>query len=389
MTVRRSALLVTKNDFRLQRDGGSKRTAAVVTALESMGYQVDWVAARPFVSSVAGPSASLSGAEVLKIGRVVLRAICSASLSVLKWQSLAAIRQTVQLAARTEYDLFVVEHSQLEPYALAGMARVKCIDLHNIESELLRNFALSSSSRIESALGSYESWRMRAVERAIPRRFDIVSTVSERDADLLREEGPEPRASIVVAPNGISKEFFGVDGDRKGDVVFIGHLGWRPNVDAAEWLVESVWPLVAGVAPGLKLRLIGLSPDRRVTRLAGGAVEVYPNVPSVLPHLATASVATAPLMSAGGTRIKILEALAAGVPVVATSLGALGLEALAGDHLVIVDTPEEFASAIRRLSRLMVERGAVRQGVKSYAWEESLKPLIDVLRASELERAKP
>lgn len=389
MTPPRRALLITKNDFRPQRDGGSKRVAAVVAGLESAGYRVDWVAARPFASSISKVDGRPTWAELRTMLRIMVAAVRTLSLSVLKWQSYRALRQVAHLAVRTSYDVVDVEYSQLAPYALATRNGVKCTDMHNIEAELLQNFAASSANPVESALGRYEAWRMRILEKSLPRRFDVVATVSEHDAEWLGDEGTVAQRDVVVAPNGISPEFFGVTGAPSRDVVFIGHLGWRPNIDAAEWLATAVWPLVQTSSNGLRLRLVGQRPDARVMRLANETITVHPDVPSVLPFLKDACVATAPLLSAGGTRIKILEALAAGAPVVATSLGALGLELLVGPHLVIADSPQEFATALERMSQTVADRSSVRDLVAAFAWEQSISPYIDAVGTQVGDRARP
>ena len=187
----------------------------------------------------------------------------------------------------------------------------------------------------------------------------------------------------MTAPNGVSESAFDVVRTTTATpaVVFIGHLGWRPNVDAAHWLVRSVWPAVTRRRPTAELQLIGRSPAKSLLKYDGiDGISVHPDVPSTLPYLGAAAVATAPLRAAGGTRLKILEAMATGTPVVATSLGALGLEHLVRRRaMAIADDPDDFAESLVRSIESRSDPEFVRQLVDPYRWRLALQPLVDVL----------
>ena len=374
MMSTRRALVVTKNDFREERDGGSKRTAALIRALETRGFEVDWLAARPFISSRDLTKVTRMGPLKLAL-RSLFAAVATLSLSTLRWHSLRLSIAVASMSDEIPYDVVVLEHSQIAPLRHAVRARLVCVDTHNVEAELLSNYASSARGWRRSA-ASYESSRLRKLEATFSRAFDIVVAVSPRDAQWFEAHG---ESQVVVAPNGVSDEFFGVSGERTGGVVFVGHLGWRPNVDAARWMTTEVWPLVAEAAPRTSLNLVGKRPSSEVLALAGSHVSVSPNVPSVIPYLSSARVATAPLLSAGGTRIKILEALASGTPVVATPLGALGLEHLAGPGFRIAETPAAFAENVVELLNSTISRGEVRASVRGYSWDKSLEPLISAI----------
>jgi glycosyltransferase involved in cell wall biosynthesis len=161
-------------------------------------------------------------------------------------------------------------------------------------------------------------------------------------------------------------------------------MSWRPNENAALWLVEQVWPRVVRRVPAARLLLVGRDPGPALRRLSGPAVEVTGSVEEVRPYLARARVALAPLRSGGGTRLKILEALDAGRPVVATTIGAEGLECLAGDGLTIVDDPEGMAEQIAALLRDAARAAELgRQGSAAvaarFSWDRTLSPLLDQL----------
>jgi glycosyltransferase involved in cell wall biosynthesis len=161
-------------------------------------------------------------------------------------------------------------------------------------------------------------------------------------------------------------------------------LSWAPNIDAAVWFRTQVWPLVLAEVPEAELLLVGRNPTNAVRALEGPSVQVTGTVPELDPYYARTRVAIAPLRSGGGSRLKILEALAAGRPVVATTIGAEGLEDLIGRGVVIADEPVAMAMEICRLlrdegqSQELGLRGeeAVRT---DHSWQAAINPLWSAL----------
>lgn len=178
---------------------------------------------------------------------------------------------------------------------------------------------------------------------------------------------------------GLRTKFFRFSGERDGTVVFIGHLGWQPNIDAAVWFCREVWPRVVAADPARRLLLVGRRPASRVLALAGKSIEVHPDVPSVVEFFGRAATSVAPLLAAGGTRIKILESLGSGTPVVATAMGALGLESLEGRYLQICSDPAAMADAVLSSCAEPADRAQVRSLVQDYGWERALEPLANTL----------
>lgn len=378
MSAAKRVLVITKNDFRARRDGGSKRTAAVVDALTTAGWEVTWIACRPTATS--GPAAAPSLGDLLTALAVLARSLRRASISTTKWFSLRSAVMLGRITRATDFDAIVLEHAQLVAY-LPASGGTRVANMHNVESELLENYGASERSLVRRTAARFEAARMRRIEADIVRGVDLISTVSAHDEAEVVARYPSATGRTVVASNGVDEEFFDVTGPRDGSAVFIGHLGWRPNVDAVKWFTSVVWPHAVQGKPGIRLRIIGRSPDREIRAVDNESVSVHADVPSVLPYLAQAGCATAPLLSAGGTRIKILEALAAGTPVVSTRLGALGLEHLEGPHLVITDDPADFGAAVARLSATDSDRRAVRALVKDFEWGRALAPLVQALES--------
>lgn len=375
-------LIITKNDFRAEMDGGSKRTGAVVRALQDRGFEVDFVAVRPYVSSLdARPRGLFPRGVLRRLGASVAASMGTLSIATMKWWRLraAVVVARTMSSSDVRFDVCIIEHSNLAPYRIL----VECpvvMDMHNVESILLSNYASSATTFPLRAAARYEARQLRRMESRFPHQFDLVTVVSANDrAELARlaARRPDDRAACVVAPNGVSDECFDFHAERGNFVVFMAHLGWRPNVDGAHWLVREVWPYVRQWAPHLQLHLVGREPDRTLLRLRTEDIRIFANVPSSMEHVGRAKVATAPLLAAGGTRLKILEALALGTPVVSTSLGALGLTHLHCDSLAIQDSPEAFARAIVTTADAPPPSSRTRSLVEGYRWRRALSPMVE------------
>jgi glycosyltransferase involved in cell wall biosynthesis len=143
-------------------------------------------------------------------------------------------------------------------------------------------------------------------------------------------------------------------------VLFLGSLDWRPNLDGAQWMLSEIMPLLLKRCPRAKLQIVGRMPPAWLVEAVAKhpAAELRADVPDVRPYLAGAAVMVVPLRVGGGTRLKILEAAAAGVPVVSTTIGAEGLSLVPGEHYLQADTPDAIAAA---LSRLADDRGLAQR----------------------------
>jgi glycosyltransferase involved in cell wall biosynthesis len=190
--------------------------------------------------------------------------------------------------------------------------------------------------------------KFAAFERQAFRRADRVVTVTEADAALVRDRFGA--RDVDVVDNGIDRAFFeSVTPARDpSEILFLGSLDWRPNLDALALLLDRIFPAVRALEPSARLTIVGRTPplalERRVAETEGATL--IANVPDVRPYLGRAGVLAVPLRIGGGSRLKILEALATGMPVVSTTVGAEGLELKHGEDLDIVDDPDAFATRL-------------------------------------------
>jgi glycosyltransferase involved in cell wall biosynthesis len=237
------------------------------------------------------------------------------------------------------------------------------LDAHNVEAEIVERLA-GSAPRWQRRLLHWHAGRIRDLERELARQVDLVFTCSDKDADAFRAMGAK---AVRVVPNAVPPLSTPLVAQRR-DVVFVGSLDWRPNADAAVVLAQEIWPRCRGLLPGARLILVGRNPPPHVQALQSPEVIVTGSVPSVQPWLDGAFATAIPLRAGSGTRIKILEAWAAGVPVVASRIAAEGLPYRDGHDLLLAEQPGEFARALVRLwSNRQLAAELVRAGRQTVA----------------------
>ena len=281
-------------------------------------------------------------------------------------------------------DQFDLVHCECTPYArfLGAVGRLpKLIMAHNVESQILFRRAQQSRTIVERVFFGVQARRMEAFEREVLRRADWVTLTTELDAEQVRAWGVQ-RTSVVE--NGVDvDQFVPLEGNcDRDEILFLAALDWYPNLDALDYLLKDIFPLVRQASPRARLRIVGRRPPaglkERIARCPG--VEHVGEVVDVRPFLTRAAVVVVPLRIGGGSRIKILEALAMGKAVVSTSIGAEGLAVTDGVHLSLADAPSDFAArtvALLKLSeeRLRLGENGRRLVVERYSWDKMARAL--------------
>lgn len=253
--------------------------------------------------------------------------------------------RAVELLRAEPFDLVVCDFVQMARNAIGLPGPPKVLFEHNVEAEIFKRHAEAGGSWLRRRYMRHQWAKMRRFEAEAGRQFDAVVAVSERDRQIYEDEYGWRHAQTI--DTAVDTEFYRpADGpEREGRVVFVGSLDWLPNVDGTQHFVRQIWPLIRRARPDATLEIVGRNPLPAVRRLADEpGVEVVPDVPDTRPHLAEAAVVVVPLLTGGGTRLKIFEAMAVGKPIVSTSLGAEGLSFDPGRHLELADDPETFAT---------------------------------------------
>jgi polysaccharide biosynthesis protein PslH len=295
--------------------------------------------------------------------------------------------------AQHAYDAIIVEFAFMAQYTFNTGRHPRpllILDEHNIEYDLLRRTA--SSTGFARKLFHAVNWRKLRIEEARTwRAYDGVAVTSVRDERLLHDDLPTARTAVV--PNGVDIEGFCPRPDvapAPRTLLFFGAMNYYPNTDAALFFANSVMPLVRLKYPDARLRIVGDAGGTPVRDLTEHGVEVVGFVDDVREEIARAAVVVAPLRIGGGTRLKILEAMSMAKPIVATNIGAEGIDVAHGRDILLADEPDDLAAAVSRLfddPQLAARMGAQARdtAVGFYSWEASaakLEQLIETLKQS-------
>ncbi len=290
-----------------------------------------------------------------------------------------------QIARERRVSVVMLESSALAHLPLPPGLPV-ILDEHNIEYEVAYRLARGEASRLRRGFHTLEARHLQRIEVAAWRSAETVLVTSSREAALIRAAHDDVR--VVVVPNGVDVTTFAPPPEAEPDpglVVFNGVLDYRPNLDAARWLVDAVWPRVRASDPRARLQIVGRGSAAERRRLERDGVTTTGEVPSVAEVLGRAAVIVVPIRMGGGTRLKVVEALAMARPIVSTTLGCEGIDVIDGEHLLIADRAEDFAAATLRLlgdARLGARLGQRGRAlaVERYAWDVAARGLVETLR---------
>ncbi|MFO0982100.1 MAG: TIGR03087 family PEP-CTERM/XrtA system glycosyltransferase [Planctomycetota bacterium] len=230
-----------------------------------------------------------------------------------------------------------------------------------------------------------EARRLRAFERRVAESVPLTLVCTADEARVLQSFARPCRLEVLENGIDLSRYAFVFPEARRASAVFVGAMDYLANVDACEHFARAILPLVRRELPEFQFRIVGRHPTRRVQALHDGAsVVVTGAVADVNAELNGASVSVAPLRVARGIQNKVLEAFAAGTPVVASSAAAEGIEATSGEHLLVADQPAEFARAVVMLVRDRVRARALATAARAlverrYRWEAGLERLEQLI----------
>jgi polysaccharide biosynthesis protein PslH len=320
------------------------------------------------------------------------RALVSRRSFETRYFALPALQRALDRVLTTvRYDLVVVSAAVFMSVRLRqapdGEAPPRTVlDEHNIEFDLQRQ--LSRAGGIARRLHYVVNWRkVRREEVGHWRAYDGVTFTSGPDQARALALVPSVRSAVV--PNAVDVTAFQpVDGDPPPDgvtVMFFGINDYYPNTDGILFFIRSIWPAVAASHPRARLKIVGPNPTAEILALRSDRVEIAGKVDDLRLHLASASVMVVPLRLGGGTRFKVLEAMAMGKAVVSTSIGAEGIDVVDGKHLLIAEEPSAFAAAVGRVlddpdlaARLGREARAL--ACARYSWDAAAERMIAFCR---------
>jgi glycosyltransferase involved in cell wall biosynthesis len=290
------------------------------------------------------------------------------------------MQRTLDELSRGEpFDIIQVESSQLACFRFDRRSIV-VLDEHNIEYELYYRMYQTERSVARRFFNWIEYRKFRREEIASWHDVSGCVMTSQREVEILRALAPATPSTAV--PNAVDTEFFRPSGQPVDPdaIVLTGLMKYRPNVDAAIHFVHDILPRILAKRPNAVFYVVGGEAPPEVTRLASAHVVVTGSVEDVRPYVHRAAVFAVSLRMGGGTRLKVLEGLSMGKPMVSTALGCEGIDVVHGEHLLIADDAEAFAGAVLDLMTQPELAGRLAgQGrdlmLRQYRWEAAAQEL--------------
>lgn len=306
---------------------------------------------------------------------LILNIFSSLPYSVWRYKSKPMTRAVQGAIASEHYDAVHVDTVDLAQYVMSLSAPPRLMNHHNVESVVLFRRAKNETNLLKKAYLYLQAVKLRRYEAVVVREFETNAVVSKQDGDALRRISSD--VNITLVPNGVDTDYFKPLGTtrKKASVIFVASLDWYPNVDAVRYLIRDIWPKMKASIPDCEMDLIGAPPPRFVLDFArrNSDFKVHGFVEDVRPPIDSASVYIVPIRVGGGTRLKILDAMAMGKAIVSTSIGCEGIDVKDGEHIMIADTPDKFVDRVKTLIqdaqlRQRLERNARERALEMYSW---------------------
>lgn len=292
------------------------------------------------------------------------------------------------LTSSIDFDVIQIEHSYMAPYLNALPSDASCkriLVFRNVVFDQYDRIFRVDWRPIKKLRALIFSAMMRRWEPTYAQCFDRCIALSNADRSLLLEANPNLKIDIV--PNGTDTQFHQPLALPKNlsSLLFVGSMSYTANVDAVIYFCQDILPLIREKVNHVDVWIVGKDPLPEVKRLNGNGIRVTGRVEDVVPYYQQSTISVVPLRAGSGTRLKILEAMALGRPVVSTSLGCEGLDVEDGKHLLIADTPEQFAESTARLLNdqdlYQQVRSNARELVENYYdWDVIARKLVDIYR---------
>jgi hypothetical protein len=302
------------------------------------------------------------------------------------FHSSALARQIRTLLAENDFDLVFVHCSSVAHYVEHVQGIPKILDFGDMDSQKWLEYAQHKPFPLSLAYW-WEGKRLRAEEKRLARRFDLCTTITRAEHQTLVDYGIDTPTDWF--PNGVDNGFFKPPEDVPYDpqtIVFVGRMDYFPNQQCMFDFCADVLPLLKARRPDIKLQIVGAEPSPAVRKLGEIAgVTVTGSVLDVRPFVTRAALTVAPLRIARGTQNKILEAMAMGIPVVASSIAAAGVDAVPGEHLLTADTAQDMCQQILRVlddpaERERLSRAGRARVLSNHAWPSSMKRLDAIIQ---------
>lgn len=289
--------------------------------------------------------------------------------------------QLVHLLRKNQYDIIQVEGIYLSIYLdiLRKHSNAKIVlRSHNVEYQIWERVAKNEQNPLKRIFLNDLYRKIRNFELTNLHKFDGIIAITENDEEFYRKSGYI--SNLVTINAGVDLDLYqpAPSQPKKGTICFLGSLEWQPNLQGLMWFLNNVWPELMEKDPALQFHVAGKNPPEHLKNLKIPGVTFHGMVPSAIDFVNNYQIVVVPLLSGGGMRLKIVEAMALGKCIVSTSIGAEGIDVQNGHNIILVNTPEDFISQILYLLENeqvleKISQNACRHAKIKYNWEILVK----------------
>lgn len=277
-----------------------------------------------------------------------------------------------QLCESQSFDVIQCEFPPMAIYRFNSRA-IKILDCHNVEYDNFKRMA-KVKNPLRKLFYHIESYKFYKEETDICRQQDALFATSERDIAIFDSDLPDVPKYLV--PNGVDANYFYPSPaiPKAHSLIFVGMMKYVPNYDGILYFLDEIFPKILDTYPDTTITIIGKNPPKSIAKRANKNIIITGFVEDTRPYIHEAAVYVVPLRMGGGTRLKVIEALAMKKPLVTTSIGCEGIDIISGENALIADSPERFAQAVlelfknKELSNKITENG-YELVMKKYRWE--------------------
>jgi len=313
--------------------------------------------------------------------------VLSKPFSTYNYWSTKTLKKLYEITQKNRFDVIQIEHTALAQYAKYMDCSFKVLDFHNLEYEKMERYAVFQQNALKKYYAKLTAKKLKNYELRVVREFDLSLTCSNREKELLQKANPN--SEIIVVPNGtdIIDEMALEKQTKKPikSILFVGALNADKNVDAVLYFFNEILPLILREQPDILFQIVGGSVPTEIQQLRKHPnVKVLGFIKDLKAILKPGTISVVPLRYGGGTRLKITEAMAHGIPVVSTTLGCEGLDVLHNKNILIADTSESFAQCcLELISSSSKRESLIKSGyelvTKQYDWKTITTTLSEII----------
>lgn len=331
---------------------------------------------------------------VHRMAGLAAAAFSSLPFSVLAHRSSAFRRRVAELVKTKRFDVIHVDTIALAQFLDQGWSIPTVLTHHNIESQLMERRAGAENGLLARMYLRRETRKLLTYEAEMSGTFDVNVFVAQTDEQTLMGRVPGLRTAIV--PNGVDVEYFTPNqGKQQPALIYTGGMNMFANRDAVMYFLNEIWPLVREQVPDVRFFAVGQDPPKELLDLAARDPQVVVTgyVTDIRPFVHDVSVYVVPLRVGGGTKLKVLDAMAMGKAMVTTSIGCEGIEVRSGEHLLVADSPEQFADETVTLLRDPSRRSTLGRSARElverrYSWKMIGGQLLEAYRLAVEKRGR-